>query len=103
MQRKILLFVLLLTTIVNAQNVSVPDANFKAKLLEADVTNSIALNSAGISIKIDTDNNGEIDTNEALAVYQLKVSNSAILNLTGISSFVNLKNLDCSNNILLNL
>ncbi|MCD0465173.1 T9SS type A sorting domain-containing protein [Flavobacterium sp. ENC] len=103
MRKKLLLLALLFTAIVNAQNVSVPDAAFKAKLLEADITNIIAFNAAGNAIKIDSNNDGEIQNSEALAVSRLRIWNSSILDLTGISSFTNLKNLDCTNNYLLNL
>ena len=103
MRKKILLFLLLFTGLVNAQNITIPDANFKAKLLEADISKPIAFDVAGDPIKIDTDNDGEIQLSEALAVHRLKVSNSGIMDLTGISSFINLKNLDCGYNILFNL
>ena len=88
---------------VNAQTVSIPDPAFKAKLLEANTSNIIAYNEAGNAIKIDANNDGEIQNSEALAVYRLRVWNASIMNLTGISSFTNLKNLDCTNNILTNL
>ena len=103
MIKKLLFLALLFSTMVNAQTVSVPDAAFKAKLLEASATNITAFNEAGTAIKIDTNNDGEIQNSEALTVYRLRVWNASIMDLTGISSFTNLKNLDCTNNILLNL
>lgn len=36
------LFILLFASISNAQIVNIPDANFKAKLLAADTSNTIA-------------------------------------------------------------
>ena len=94
---------LCLFTNVNAQIINIPDANFKAKLLAASPSNSIALNSANSSIKIDVNNNGEIEVAEASNVYGLNVSNSAISDLTGISYFVNLKQLSCFENLLTSL
>ena len=72
---------------VNAQIITFADANFKAKLLEADVTNNIAGNSSGQRMKIDVNNNGEIEQNEALNVGYLKILESNISNLTGIEYF----------------
>jgi uncharacterized repeat protein (TIGR01451 family) len=68
-------------------------------LLLADVNNTIAFASNGTtSIKIDINNNGEIETNEALLVYSLDVSNSSIASLEGLQNFINLKQLFCNNN-----
>jgi len=78
--------------------VYIPDANFKAKLLEASTSNQIAKNAANQSIKIDTNNDGEIQVSEALDVYRLEVQNSNIGNLTGIEVFTNLTHLYCQNN-----
>lgn len=103
MRKKLLFLALLFSTMVNAQTVSIPDSAFKTKLLEASPTNITAFNEAGNPIKIDTNNDGEIQNSEALTVYRLRVWNASIMDLTGISSFSNLKNLDCTNNLLLNL
>ena len=81
---KIIFYLLLLTAgFVNGQIVNIPNANFKAKL---------------IALGIDTNNDGQIQNVEALAVTELDVSNSNISSLTGILSFLNLTNLTCSNN-----
>src|SRR5690606_11318376 len=53
---------------------------------------------ANQSIKIDTNNDGEIQVSEALDVYRLEVQNSNIGNLTGIEVFTNLTHLYCQNN-----
>lgn len=84
----LLLLALLLTTMMNAQIVNIPDANFKAKL---------------IAIGVDTNTDGEIQQSEALTPSYLDLSNSSIADLTGIEYFANLGNLDCSNNLLSNL
>ena len=90
----------LITGFANAQIVNIPDANFKAKLLQADTTNQIALTSGSQSVKIDTNNDGEIQVSETFQVANLQVANSSISDLTGISDFTNLISLGCDNNNL---
>ena len=46
--------------ITNAQIVNIPDANFKAKLLQASPSIQIAKSTAGLWIKVDANNDGEI-------------------------------------------
>ncbi|WP_395043714.1 T9SS type A sorting domain-containing protein [Flavobacterium sp.] len=97
------LFVLFTFGSINAQ-INIPDANFKAKLLAANTSNSIAIGSDyTTSIVIDTNNNGEIEIFEAQQVYRLDVSNSNIASLEGLSSFTNLSNLFCNDNQLATL
>lgn len=97
------LIILCLGYNVNAQIISFTDANFKAKLLQADVTNEIAMNDFGDNIKIDLNNNSEIEVSEALNVYRLNISNANIITLAGIENFTNLNIIDCSYNQLTNL
>jgi Leucine-rich repeat (LRR) protein len=73
---------------LQAQIVNIPDANFKAKL---------------IALGIDTNNDGDIQVAEAQAVTLLNVSNSNISDMTGITVFVNLQQLNCNNNQLTSL
>ena len=103
MKKKLLFMLLLFAGMANAQVVAIPDANFKAKLLEANLTNMIAMDADGNSIRVDTNNDGQIQQSEALTVYRLRVWNAQIINLSGISNFTNLTNLDCSSNILTTL
>lgn len=84
--------------IVNAQIINFPDANFKAKLLQSDVTNEIAQNASYQNIKIDANNDGEIQVSEALLVGTLSIASSNINDLTGIREFQNLLFLYCNNN-----
>jgi Leucine-rich repeat (LRR) protein len=91
----------------NAQIVNIPDAAFKTKLLQASPSNGIASThtpNANGSIttftKIDTNNDGEIQVGEALAIKWLGVFSSSIADLTGIESFTNLQYLSCNNNLL---
>lgn len=74
----------------NAQIINIPDVNFKNRLLESSTTNNTAKNSQYQNIKIDSNNNGEIEQNEALQVYLLSVTNSNIYDLTGLEYFTNL-------------
>lgn len=82
---------------MNAQIVNIPDSNFKAKLLQADVTNEIAYGNNSF-IKIDSNNNGEIEVSEALQVTKLFVNLSSIIDIEGIQAFTNLTQLNCSEN-----
>lgn len=98
---------LLLFTSLNGQIISIPDSNFKSKLLASDSFNHFAEDISGNSIQIDSNNNGEIEVSEALNVYALNVSNNSLPNLisdlTGIIYFSNLTSLDCSSNQLTSL
>ena len=96
----------------NAQIVNIPDANFKNALV-----NSICANGADepfVVTDVDTNDDGEIQVSEALAIQNLFVSlpphlpgeNTTgmiplgISDLTGIEAFLNLKRLDISQNQL---
>ncbi|MBL0013291.1 MAG: T9SS type A sorting domain-containing protein [Flavobacterium sp.] len=83
-----------------AQIINFTDANFKAKLLAADPTNNIARNVAGDFIKIDSNNNGEIEINEALDVNYLFVESGQISSVVGIENFSNLEFFYCNDNSL---
>src|SRR5690554_7341179 len=96
-----ILTAVLFFNIGNAQIVNIPDANFKAELLQASTSNTIAKNATGQNIKIDTNDDGEIQISEALNVYELNVHDSNIGDLTGIGAFVNLTHLRCSSNSLI--
>lgn len=88
------------------QIINFPDANFKAKLLSASPSNTIAkiyLSGTSSYVTIDTNNNGEIEVNEAALINYLDVSNSNIASLIGIEGFTSLKNLYCAHNQLTSL
>lgn len=93
MKNTLLFLFMILYGFTQAQIVSIPDANFKAKLLEASATNDIAKDAAGVSIVIDTNADNEIQVSEALTVFELDVNNSAIADLTGLEAFTNLTDL----------
>ena len=94
---------------LNAQIITFSDANFKAKLLGANISNECAKSSFGTSIVVDTNGNGEIEVSEALNVYELDLwspflsTANDIVNLDGIQSFQNLKKLNCFGNSIINL
>ncbi len=90
----------LMSTMTKAQNISIPDINFKNKLLSASSSNSVAKDLNGIFFKIDTNNDGDIQESEALNVTFLDVDSSQITDITGIQSFTNLIGLECSSNKL---
>ncbi|MFN7675690.1 T9SS type A sorting domain-containing protein [Flavobacterium sp.] len=100
--KKLFYILILITGMTNAQIVNIPDANFKAKLLAADVSNDTAYGNGGY-IKIDANNDGEIQVLEAQSIDSLDVHFSGIYDLTGVSSFNNLKGLNCNSNQLTDL
>ncbi|HNP33245.1 MAG TPA: T9SS type A sorting domain-containing protein [Flavobacterium sp.] len=87
-----------------AQIINIPDTSFKALLLSASNVSDIAKNSLGQDIKIDANNNGEIEQNEVLGVAELNIYAYILINpghivsLEGIQYFSNLKKLNCWGN-----
>ena len=99
---------LFLFTIVNAQIVNIPDANFKAELLASSPSYHVGANAYPNSsnstwTSIDTNQNGEIEVAEALAIVYLSVSWDDISSLQGIEAFTNLQYLGCNGNNLTSL
>lgn len=79
-----------ITVATNAQNVTIPDANFKAYLVG--------------NISINTNADTEIQVSEAQAYSGgINCSGFSIANLGGIESFISLIELNCSNNQLTTL
>lgn len=95
--KKFYFLLILISGLASAQIVNIPDANLKARLLEADVTNNIAKDNTGNSIKIDVNSDNEIQQSEALLVYRLLnlnyTSSLPITDFTGLQSFTNLSEL----------
>lgn len=86
------------------QIINIPDANFKALLVNSSTSLPTASDCAIDSYyKIDINNNGEIEYSEALPVCSLVLVNANISDLTGIEAFTNLKGLSCTNNNLTNV
>lgn len=86
-----------------AQEIVVPDTNFKAKLLASSTINVVAKNAGGNAIAIDANGDGSITESEALEVHWLDVSASAIGSLEGVVYFENLKELYCYDNYMTTL
>ena len=96
---KKLYFLLLIFSLgTKAQIVDFPDANFKAKLLEASASNVIAKNLEGNFFKIDSNDDGEIEVAEALEVSFLGIEEAGITTLSGLSNFSNLTALNLTSN-----
>lgn len=76
------------------------DNTFKLKLLSATSTNGVARNAAGTSIKIDVNNDNQIQITEAQNVAHLWLLASNINSIQGIGGFSNLKFLNVSSNNL---
>lgn len=94
--KKIYILLVLSTTFSFAQIINIPDPNFKALLLQANTTNNIAG-----GVKVDINDNGEIEQNEALLVYVIVIqTDNNISDLTGIEYFTNIVYLTCSSNHL---
>ncbi|MGL2965955.1 DUF7619 domain-containing protein [Flavobacterium sp. XGLA_31] len=85
---------------VHAQIVNIPDVNFKNALIN---TNCVTDGSSQFTTDVDTNDDGEIQESEALAVTWLNVSDQNIADLTGIEAFANLELLYCQNNALTTL
>jgi Leucine-rich repeat (LRR) protein len=83
-----LIFFLFLTSVSIAQNINIPDTNFKNAL---------------ISSGVDTNEDGEISFAESVAITKLDVSDNNISDMTGIEAFINLDSLDCHSNKLTSL
>jgi len=104
--KKLYILLLFVPSWVHAQIVTIPDANFKNKLLAASSDNQIARDVNEQWFKIDANEDGEIQLIEALQVYGLFVDNDfsleteKISSLEGLSSFINLKQFSCNGNLL---
>ncbi len=98
--QKMFYLLVLFSGMTFGQIVNIPDANFKAKLLSASPSNTIAFNSLNVPIKIDINDDNQIQLGEALTVSYLNVSLSNIADLSGIQNFNNMKHLNCGNNNL---
>ena len=62
------------TSLVNAQIIYIPDTNFKNTLLASSYVNQIAKDLNGNWCIIDTNNNGQIEVNEAQQISFLNLS-----------------------------
>ncbi|MCZ8197215.1 MAG: T9SS type A sorting domain-containing protein [Flavobacterium sp.] len=93
--KKIIILLMSFTGMVNAQIINFPDTNFKQYLLQSSVNNEIAKNALDENIKIDANDDGNIQITEALNVYKIFISYYEINDITGVNSFSNLQILTC--------
>ncbi len=96
--KKIYFFLFILFVgVFNAQVITFGDVNFKNFLVAANYGNNYAFGQFGNSIKIDTNNDGEIQQSEANLVYKISTLyygyRSHIQSLQGIQSLNNLENI----------
>ena len=100
--RAFLLVVLCLNTFAGlAQIVNIPDANFKNALVNTMCVDPD--NMGGPDSDADTNNDGEIQVSEAMAVEYLVIVGQDITDLTGIEAFTQLLGLSCANNTITNI
>lgn len=110
------LLFLIVSHLLFSQNINIPDANFKALLLQSSSANNIAADLNGNSIKIDQNDDGEIQVSEAENISFISLNNRSlnfiyyffkvfpevaypikdIYSLEGINYFKNLRILDCA-------
>lgn len=100
---KKIVFILLISFSANSQIINFTDANFKAKLMESSISESIATDINGDFVRIDANYDDEIDLDEAALISNLQVNFGNINSISGIENFINLTGLQCSNNNLTNL
>ena len=95
----LLLIVLCSIKMANAQIINFPDANFKARLVNADVSTGTVRDSDGNSFRLDSNYDGQIQLSEALLVKEMDVfgqnGSNRYRDLTGIENFTNLESLRC--------
>lgn len=104
MKKIYLIICMIICTVIQAQIVNIPDANFKAKLIASNTTTHIiARNHSGAAVSIDTNGDGEIQNSEAQNIGELLFGGSLgynmniITSIVGIKSFTNLKKITTSN------
>lgn len=70
---------------------SFADIAFKNKLLESDLDSEVATSTIGYNIKIDANDDGEIQVSEAEFVSRLTFNGSDIVSIEGVEGFPNLE------------
>lgn len=101
--KKILPLLLLFTGIINAQILDIPDANFKAELLSSSPIRQVAQDFNDNWIKLDANDDGEIQISEAQAVKNLNIAGQLIFNVNGLSGFSNLEAFNIGNSFVTTL
>ncbi|WP_431135782.1 DUF7619 domain-containing protein [Psychroserpens mesophilus] len=97
-----LLLLLFSNFLIQAQIVNIPDANFKNTLVNTNCVVTF-INGSVPTEDVDTNDDGEIQVSEALAVQVLFIPGDNISDLTGIEAFTNLERFNCDENNLTTL
>lgn len=97
--KKLIYILLFVSGMAEAQIINFPDANFKATLLSANATNTIAAGSSGYTT-IDSNGDGEIQVSEALRIITLQFQPKSITDFSGIENFANLRTLASYSNMV---
>lgn len=103
MKKLYLIFIVLISSVeAQSQIINFPDANLKAKLLQARAGLQIASGTASVPgtpfVKIDANDDGEIQVSEALSITSLWLYNANITNISGLENFLNLREFNCYGN-----
>lgn len=86
--------------VVDVENIiSIPNVTFKNKLLMSSANDFISLDENNSKIKVDINNDGEIQSYEASLIYYLYVEGTATTDFEGIQFFPNLKELWSDNSL----
>jgi hypothetical protein len=105
--KTLLFFTFLLSHYIQAQNISIPDAIFKARLLSSNSNNTIAKDLNGNYFSIDANNDNQIQQIEANNVSAININahetSNRVSDITGINSFTNLTSLDVEYNNVSNI
>lgn len=103
MKKLYFLFFLTIGFLANAQVINFTDTTFKNLLLGYGIAKDIN----GNTISINVNNNGEIEVNEALLVYEMIIPQNnnipKITSLVGIEYFTNLKKIICDEQNIANI
>jgi hypothetical protein len=101
MKIKLLFLLLLSFGVASAQIADIPNTAFRDYLLNPE--NYLAEDSSGNQITIDSNNDGQIQVSEAMAVWSLGLQMNSLVNLDGIQAFENLRTLGCAGGELTSL
>jgi hypothetical protein len=99
--KKIILYICILgIQITKAQNIIFTDNTFKNVLVSILPSHNKAFNLQNQSVRIDTNQDGEIQINEAQNIKFLNIDNSNITNLSGLEHFTKMKFLNLTANLV---
>ena len=109
MKKIYFLVIIVISYVTQAQIVNIPDANFKAILLNIEATDNIAFDLNNNPTSVDLNDNGEIEVLEAQLISRLYLfcsncdNSEKINNLSGIENFSNLTTLGINDQLITNI